>query len=379
MLHASPQDVRSLQVVLARDESQLQGLCAEWNALAGDVPFRTWEWTRTWWQHYRDTSSELFTLLVLDDRGNLVGIAPWYVTRSPREGRTLRFLGSGEVCSDYLTILCQTDACELVVERLADWLAMEAADEWHLLELDGAAESDATVVRLCERMAERGHLVDRQADMSCWRTELPGDWNEFVAGLSKSRRERTRALLRKTVDKGRVVMRQVQTESELPRGFDVLIELHQRRRRSLSQPGCFASGRFTRFHREMASQFLAAGKLRLSWWELDGRPLAVSYSFAGGDTVYYYQGGFEPELASESPGWIGAASDLKLAIEQGYRAYDFLRGDESYKTSWQATARPLVRVRIVGRQASARVRFATSRGTEKVKGWARRLLSRTKG
>ncbi len=48
-------------------------------------------------------------------------------------------------------------------------------------------------------------------------------------------------------------------------------------------------------------------------------------------------------------------------------------------SDWLATEHPLMRVRIVVRQASARVRFATARGTEKVKGLARQLLSRTKG
>jgi len=379
MLHAPPQDVSSLRIVVVRDEGQLQGLATEWNALAGDVPFRTWEWARTWWQHYREASSKLFTLLAYDDQGDLVGIAPWYVSKSPRDGRTVRCLGAGEVCSDYLTVLCQPDAMELVVERLADWLATEAADQWHLLDLSGIAETDLIVGRLCQRMAQRGHLVDRQPDSNCWRTELPANWNEFVGGLSKARRDKTRSVLRKTVDKGRVVMREVQTETEFERAFDLLIELHQKRRRSLSQEGCFASPKFTEFHRDMASQFLSAGQLRLLWWELEGRPLAVSYSFVGGDTVYYYQGGFEPELGHESPGWISFASDIRLAIEQGYRSYDFLRGDESYKASWQATACPLVRVRIVGRQASARVRFATWRGTERVKDWARRILLRMKG
>lgn len=181
------------------------------------------------------------------------------------------------------------------------------------------------------------------------------------------------------MDSGRGTVHRVETEDELRRGFEVLIDLHQKRRRSLSQPGCFTSRRFTEFHREVAGRFLALGKLRLLWTELDERPMSADYGFVGGDTVYYYQGGFEPELASESPGWVSLAVSLWLAIEEGYRNYDFLRGDESYKTSWQAVARPLVRVRVVGRGASARARWATSRGCVAAKKWGRRLLSRSKG
>jgi CelD/BcsL family acetyltransferase involved in cellulose biosynthesis len=161
--------------------------------------------------------------------------------------------------------------------------------------------------------------------------------------------------------------------------FDVLVELHQKRRRSLSQRGCFASPRFTAFHREMTATLLASGRLRMLWTELDGRPVAAEYGFVGGQTVYYYQGGFEPELADQQPGWLSFAASLKLAIEEGYRCYDFLRGDESYKASWRATARPLVRVRIVGRRRSARLRYSTTRACSRMKLWAQQMLSRVKG
>ena len=83
--------------------------------------------------------------------------------------------------------------------------------------------------------------------------------------------------------------------------------------------------------------------------ELDGHPLAAEYSFAGDRTVFYYLGGFDPELADEQPGWLSLAASLKRAIEEGYRSFDFLRGDEAYKASWKAQPRQLTRFRIAGR------------------------------
>ncbi len=372
-------DATSLAVTAVRDEAQLPGLAGQWTALAGDVVFRRADWAHTWWRHYRDSRSRLWTLLVHDEQGELLGIAPWYVTHSPRRGRVVRFLGSGEVCSDYLTILAHEEAAEAVVTRLADWLATEAAREWDLLDLTGVEACDSAVGQLGQRLTAHGHLVDSQPDMSCWRSELPGDWDQFLSTLSTSRRQRTRALLRRSIDTGRVVVHWVTSDSELERAFAILVELHQKRRRSLSQEGCFASARFTEFHREMAAALLAAGRLRMLWTEWEGRPLSADYSFVGGDTVYYYQGGFEPELADERPGWLSFAVSLKSAIEEGYRAYDFLRGDESYKASWRAVARPLVRVRIVGRQKSAVLRYSTWRACADVRHWARQLLSRVKG
>jgi CelD/BcsL family acetyltransferase involved in cellulose biosynthesis len=340
------------------------------------LPFRSFEWTQAWWRHYRESHCQLWILMVLDEQDNAVGIAPWYLQRTKTQGRVARFLGSGEVCSDYLTILAEPELALSVSRALADWLAGDGAAQWDLLDLSGIEGGDATVLALRDRLAEHGHLNDIRAEAACWRTELPGDWNQFLATLSKSRRERTRALLRKCVDSGRVVVHRVTNQAGLDRAFEVLVDLHQKRRHSLDQSGCFTSTRFTAFHHEVAGRFLSQGQLRMQWVELDARPVAIEYSFTSSSTVFYYQGGFEPEVADERPGWLSFAISLRDAIEEGYRYFDFLRGDEP---SWGAMPRPLVRVRIVGRHKSARVRFSTSRACEGMKHWARRLLNRAKG
>ena len=378
MVTAEPIMATSLRVNVATDFEQLRELAVRWDALAGEIPFRSFEWAHTWWQHYSEPSSQLFTLVVSDEDGEIVGIAPWYLKGSPSLGRVVRFLGSGEVCSDYLTILVSSELAEAVVERLARWLAHEGATRWNLLELKGVEAENEVIAHLGQELAKQGLLVHREPDMNCWRTELSATWDDFLATLSKARRARTRTLLRRTVEAGRAVVHEVTTPEELAIAFEILIDLHQKRRRSLSQPGCFASTRFTDFHREMTQRLLARGQLRMLWTEFEGRPIAAEYGFAGGDVVFYYLGGFEPELADENPGWLALGSSLKLAIEQGFRVYDFLRGDESYKASWRAVARPLVHVRIVGKQPSARVRFATWRAYREIKGWARQVLSRAK-
>jgi CelD/BcsL family acetyltransferase involved in cellulose biosynthesis len=124
---------------------------------------------------------------------------------------------------------------------------------------------------------------------------------------------------------------------------------------------------------------LENGRLRMLWLEIDGRTAAVEYGIRGGDTVYYYQGGFEPELASERPGWLSFAGSLHQAIDEGYSHFDFLRGDEEYKASWRAEPHPLVQVRVVGRRTAARMRNAAWRTGECLRGWARQKLGRGDG
>ena len=88
--------------------SELTSLRNAWNALDGGVPFRSFEWLESWWRSYGiGPGKELLALAALNQQGQLVGLAPWYIEQSAAQRGVIRFLGSGEVCSDYLTILCR--------------------------------------------------------------------------------------------------------------------------------------------------------------------------------------------------------------------------------------------------------------------------------
>ena len=366
-------------VMVVRDAGALAALAPQWHALAGPIPFRSWDWADSWWRHFASNRSELFTLVVRDAHGDTLAIAPWYLESSARAGRVLRFLGSGDVCSDYLTVLCRAGYEAEVAQRLAGWLSRDARGAWHLLDLDGVAAEEPIICALANQLAGYDHAVHWQTLESAWRVTLADDWQSYLMTLSKSRRNRTRAILRDSFESGRATVHRVTTAAELKRGFEILVDLHQRRRESLAEPGCFLSPRFLAFHRELSARFLNSEKLWLSWIELGGRAVAVDYCFISGDVVYYYQGGFDPELAEERPGWMVHVVGLKTAIEKQCVAYDFLRGDEPYKASWGGQPQPLVRLRVAGRQPSAVARYATWRGSRAVKRWTRQVLLKQKG
>ncbi len=201
--------------------------------------------------------------------------------------------------------------------------------------------------------------------------EFPDTWEDYVASLSKSRRERVHKLLRRNFDTGLVTTGTVEHADELEHYFRRLVELHQKRRASLGQPGCFASPLFTAFHRDVMAQLLSLGLLRLWWTDLDGRPAAIEYDLIGGDTIYFYQSGIEPELAGDRPGWLGSIGSLRDAQRRGYRNFDFLRGDEAYKSSWRATMQPAEEVRIVAPRSIPRLRYAAWSTAQLLRRWAK--------
>jgi CelD/BcsL family acetyltransferase involved in cellulose biosynthesis len=354
-----------MHIQCIRTNNELAGsaeLADAWNRLASDVPFQSWDWLEAWWHTYGDAAdrsdrvSELATVVVRDDAGRLIGLAPWYLENSPWHGRVLRFLGTHAVCSDYLGVLAEPGFEADVAAALAVWLTEQSDAQWDLVELESVDPENQVVCHLAAQMKSRGSLINLRPGPSCWQVALPADWESYLKSLSPSHRKQVRRRQRRLFETGRAILRSVDREDVRLAALEILVDLHQRRQVSLGNQGRFASDAFLAFHQEVTRRFLQRGRLRLHWLELDGRPVAAEYGLAGTRTVYSYQGGFDPAASDEAPGHLATLATIKLAIEQGFTAFDFLRGDEPYKAHWRAIARPSVRLRIVAAHASARIR-----------------------
>jgi hypothetical protein len=371
----------------------LRALATEWNGLASS-PFHSWEWLATWWKHYgvanyrqrvgsaasaTEASGErrLSVLAIYDDNctgesggPQLIGVAPWYLDRTLVKGNVLRWLGDGEVCTDHLSLICRPDDRTRVASEVAEALTTDW-DDWDRIELGGIDADDDALVTLFAQLQDRECVVSQREGDSCWVLELPASWDDYLASISKSHRKQLRQLERRVIEAGRTEWHRVNTADELAAAWPVLVDLHQRRRISLGEPGCFASQSFQDFHREVAELLLARDQLRISWLELDSVPAAAEYHFADATTTYAYQGGVDPDRLQEEPGRLSTILCLQRAIEEGNSRFDFLRGDEPYKAHWRAEPKATYDYCIVPNRRLAKIRGRVINLSGSVKNWVR--------
>jgi hypothetical protein len=357
-----------MRIVCLTSLRELEPYADDWDRLAAGMPFRTWTWLSGWWRHYgplRDADVmrlQLAVLCAFDDAETLVGIAPWYLETSTLRGRMLKALGSGEVCSDYLGILCQPSLSDLVCEAMAEFLVEQnhsddsAALRWDLLNLDGIDAGDREITALAMHLAQNGCTAYQRPGPSCWRLSLPTQWDAYFGSLSKNLRRDAKRMDRDYINTGRAVLHSVEGLGQLPYAMNVLLELHQRRRRTLGEAGCFNSVRFTTFYRNVVPRLFCQGQVDFYWLELDGKPVAAEYQLVGNGILYEYQAGLDPDAMECQPGKLLNLAILRRAIERGYHQYDFLRGDEPYKARFGAQARPNIELRIVPHSSGARLR-----------------------
>ncbi len=347
-----------MRVELITEPDKLERYVAAWRRLACRQPFNGPDWLLAWWEHLGNAGSreshpnELFALAVTDEQGDLVAVAPWYLEHTRLHGRAVRFLGSGDVCSDYLSLPCRPGQEAVAARAVADWLCgvqadASSGDAWDLLSWENVDLTDPVLRELVDALCERGAITHLRPAASCWRLELPADWEQYLAMLSKTHRKHVRRIERGYLATGRARLVSVRTPEQLAEGFSLLVDLHNRRWADRGLEGIFASGDHYAFHRAATERLFAAGQLRLAWLELDGAPAAVEYSLVGGNTIYAYQSGLDPAAAEHEPGNLALICMIQEAIAAGVKVLDLLRGDESYKQHWRARPRPMHDVRIL--------------------------------
>jgi len=77
--------------------------------------------------------------------------------------------------------------------------------------------------------------------------------------------------------------------------------------------------------------------------EVDGTLAAGTIGFVFEGTTYLYNSAFDRSWGGLAPGMVLVAEDIRIAIEEGCRAFDLLKGDYEYKYRFGATPRAVKR------------------------------------
>jgi CelD/BcsL family acetyltransferase involved in cellulose biosynthesis len=384
-------DVAPLHVERLSSEDAFSTLRPEWDRLLARsrsaTVALTWEWLATWWELYRG-SAELAVFTFREADGSLVGLAPFAIKSRRTWGgfrvRRVSLLGTGEprqeaICSEYLDLVATTVHEREVVEALARHLAGTWRVGWDEIVMSSVRPGSAALAlhAAMEAMGFRGATFETER---CPTLRLPEN-ERGVAGLLSPRLQRKLAYyVRKLEEEGRVELTSCGEEADLNSAMADLIALHQQRWTGRHRRGCFASERFTTFHRRVAPALLRQGRLALYSLTVGGRVVYVLYGFRDGTRLLAYQSGFDPSFAPRvSLGLVMLGLCLGRAVAEGIREWDFLRGEEAYKLHWATGSHPILEARVWNTTPGAAVSRRELRARRAAKGALRSLRLREQG
>ena len=347
-----PQAEQALRVVTFNPLDQpsgFQALAAEWDNLvhasAAQPFFMRLAWQTVWWENLG--LGELWiTAYYQPDTDELVGILPFYLLSgedSHHDGRPqLSIVGCIEV-SDYLDVIVAKGWESSVYAAFLDWLYSEEAPTWGVVDLCNLPSASTTYTWLPEMAQARGVEVKVFQEDVAPAISLPDRYSTYLdEQVDKKQRHEIRRKLRRIEREANVGLYVVGPVHDLDAEVTEFIRLQKASRADKAD---FMDAEMQSFFRKMSKVMFEAGHLRLMFLTLNGEPAATLFAFTYDGRFLLYNSGFNPQLHAQlSPGWVILSYATQYAIASGHRVFDFMQGDEEYKSRFGSVDYPVMRV-----------------------------------
>jgi len=329
---------------VVRTWPELAALATEWNDLLrksrADTIFLTWEWLWSWVRATGQTRDP-FVIVVRDDQGALVGVAPFYATAYRLlkliPYRVLRLMADYPTGAEYPDWIARRDHEAEVLAAIAGVLSAHRRC-WDAVWMPNIAAWSGAHERL-ERACRGAGLDFRSRPVPFSRIELPKGGGEYLGVLSANMRSALRRQARKIMGSEDVVVDQCSSVESLPEYLQALFALHHRRWKLKGEEGVFRRKPAERlFYEHFAAEALKAGWLRLYALRDHGAIKAVQIGYVYNNTFHLLQEGFDPDYL-DGAGNVLRLNVIESCIRDGIAQYDFLGGTSEHKHRWQAAER----------------------------------------
>lgn len=274
-------------------------------------------WMQTWWRVFGTPMAMMILSLRRD--GNINGVAPLM-----RKTETAYFLGGTDVC-DYMDFITAPGMETEFFSDLMDYLRNSGISKMDLAHV----RDDSTVLKYLQPVAEsKGYKVTVTSEEVSLETDLPADWEEYLALLNGKQRHEVRRKLRRLYESGQVDYR-FSDSRELVSGYmDIFLSMFRESRQDKAD---FLTEQKEEYFRLLADNMSEEGLLKFGVLRLDNKPVACIMCFDYNDCVYLYNSGYDPEYNYLSVGLLSKVMSIRESILTGRKRYDFLKGSEPYK------------------------------------------------
>lgn len=334
------------------------------------------EWQIAWQRHFGGPH-EAFAVAGRDESGRLIGLAALYGRRlgpaALRGPRVLSFVGDEGVGSEYLGFLSRPAA----EQEFALALAGEVKGDWALADFRSLREDLPRTGLLLDAFASRAPGRIHRERSACSSIPLPGDYEAYLASLATKFRTTVRYRTNKLVKNFRVRLVRTDRQEELKAHLVRFFEMHQGRWDAEGHPGSFYHPRKRAFYQEISAAFLSRGWLRFYHLEVDGVIRAAQFGFAHGGVLHSLQEAFDYHFRPAGVGGIGVVlrgMAIRESIAEGLGTYDFLEGEEDFKTRWGTVPHHVLRARIGAPGPAGALAHACSAHLRDAKVWMRAHL-----
>ncbi|HEX3462437.1 MAG TPA: GNAT family N-acetyltransferase [Candidatus Elarobacter sp.] len=297
--------------------------------------FLSWPWLAA----YLTDAPRGWRILALREDGELIAALPLRTSPIPsRFFPVARQLGFASApVADYQGMLCAPGRERDAVRAFAGAIRRM---RWDRIWFSDVA--DPRVRELLAALPGGTGAVETTLTTICPRADLPATWEQYTASLGQGTRGTTVRSIRRMREELPEFRISSPTDGDIDAHVEAMVQLHHAR-----WGGSIRTSRakYGRLHR--AAHVRGCLRMIVLW---DGaRPVAGASAFVDPvrGTYNLYQLVFDAAYGKYSPGKGAVGLAIRDAIEGGFRVFDFLRGDEPYKTSYASGSIVTTHFRVV--------------------------------
>jgi CelD/BcsL family acetyltransferase involved in cellulose biosynthesis len=294
----------------------------------------TFDWFRAWNQRLtqEDRGGRRPHVLVVKKKdGAIVGIVPLIHRTASRFGVAVRKLESVDTLADYHDFALGNDLAGQS-KAIADFL-VATQNQWDLADLRDLRLGGSALALIGGALSDAGlrYRALPEKDRSPY-LPIGGDSVAIMEKLSGH----VRRTLRKRMDRAKAfglrvgIIENPQDQAGL---LEKMIALEARKCSDgkLQQPFI---GRFREVFQSLFDTLGPRSWVYVALMELDERPVAWQLGFRCGKRLWDYNKAYDRTFSQFAPGTLLVAALLDYGFSHAYEEYDFLRGEEPYKTVW---------------------------------------------
>jgi CelD/BcsL family acetyltransferase involved in cellulose biosynthesis len=324
-------DNKELSVTTLCSIQEIENLKDEWQHLFAsrkeNLFFQTYEWFTSWWKFYgakstlnisfvlvRDSSDQLLLLwpLVIDRRFQLkVGVWPCQ--------------GYGQYSDVLIADDAQPLACiEVAWQRIKD-LKLD------LMFLDRVREDAQIYPFLVDQME-----INPTGALTCVAEfDEMASWDLFWNSLDRKFKKRQKRMLRQFSSIGDLKFAVVSDPVTIPQTLHELIRLKSEWFKATGSYGrILEQKKAADWLIDIALRANESDHLNLTTMTLDGHLVAGQLAFINGPELHAHLGVYDIQHRKYGVGRLQTEDAMKWAIENGYKIFDFMPPEDTYKTYW---------------------------------------------
>ncbi|MGM0652460.1 MAG: GNAT family N-acetyltransferase [Bacillota bacterium] len=308
--------------------------------------FATPLWLQCWWKVFGFEYNLFVRSIYQDDR--LIGIAPLMLVNG---GKDAFLIGSPDV-SDYLDFITTGSVKDekLFFQNLTEQLKEVGVKRLVL----NAQRPDSAIFRgvffpntddteKTTGVEIKGVEASFISQDQSFELKLASDWDSYLAGLKKKQRHEVRRKLRRLEDKGgSYSFRVIEQPQEIEEFYPEFIELFKQN----PEKADFLDEQMARYFKTLVLSTAEAGLARFGLLELEGKVVAAVLYFDYKNCIYLYNSGYNSDYHNLSVGLLSKVLAIKYCVEQDKKIFDFLKGEEIYKSRLGGAALPIYRVSL---------------------------------